>query len=259
MQRVVNAIIWVAIAVVVTLGIFYVAAVWVVTAPFDRARYHAGRAFRHLAVASVKLNPLWHFEIEGQGPPDPRRPYVAVSNHESYADIFLISHFPWEMKWLSKAELFRIPVFGWYMHLGGHVAVERGDPVRALASLRAAAALVRGGTSLIVFPEGTRSRDGRIQPFKKGPFALAMEAGVPVVPVAIAGSARVTPSGFVSVSPGAIRVAVGEPVHPGAFADRLAFLNAVRQRVIELHLRIGGLGGHDGDPAAPRGNPHAPV
>lgn len=165
----------------------------------------------------------------------------------------LVEQLPRIVRFIAKAELFRIPVFGWYLRLGGHVRVDRGDPVQAIRSLRAAAALVRSGTSLIVFPEGTRSCDARVQPFKKGPFALAMEAGVPVVPVAIAGSAAVTPTRRIEVRPGVIRVAMGEPLLPSQFSDRLAFLTAVHERIIDLHLRIGGRGGDRSRPVAGRG------
>ena len=126
MQRILSAWAWVAAVSTVLFGFLYVSAVWLVTAPFDRGRYHAGRAFRQLAVAAVSLNPLWDFETDGEAPADPRHPYVAVSNHESYADIFLISHFPWEMKWLSKDTIFRIPVMGWMMRMAGDIPIKRG-------------------------------------------------------------------------------------------------------------------------------------
>jgi 1-acyl-sn-glycerol-3-phosphate acyltransferase len=177
-------------------------------------------------------------------PPLPVGPLIFASNHESALDIWvLVEMLPRMVRFVAKAELFRIPVFGWYMRLGGHVSVDRRNHVQAVQSLRAAAALVRAGTSLIVFPEGTRSPDGRVQPFKKGPFALAMEAGVPVVPVAVSGSAAATPKGLVAVWPGPIRVAVGEPVEPALYPDRLALLTAVRGRIIDLHRRLGGPGG----------------
>jgi len=112
---------------------------------------------------------------------------------------------------------------------------------------------VRGGTSLLVFAEGTRSRDGRILPFKKGPFVLAAEAGVPVVPVAISGAGRLNPKGIIAVQPGEIRIALGEPVDPAALPDRNALLVEVRRRVIELHRSIGGLGGEEVETVAERG------
>jgi hypothetical protein len=86
---------------------------WLVTAPFDPPSYWTGYLFRKLPVVHQKLNPLWSFHVSGTMPEDPRLPYVVVSNHESFVDILLISHLPWEMKWLSKVELFRLPFLGW--------------------------------------------------------------------------------------------------------------------------------------------------
>ncbi len=187
-------------------------------------------------------------------PPLPPGPLIFASNHESALDIWvLVEKLPRTVRFVAKQELFRIPVFGWYLRLGGHVEVNRSNHVQAVQSLHAAAAKVRAGTSLIVFAEGTRSRDLHIQPFKKGPFALALEAQIPIVPVAVSGSAAVTPRGLIAVQPGTIRMAVGDPVDPARYPDRLALLVAVRDRVIELHRSIGGLGGDPGHPVAGRG------
>ena len=82
--------------------------------------------FRQIPVVVAALNPLWRFRCAGTMPADPRRPYVVVSNHESFVDILLISHLPWEMKWLSKAEMFRVPVLGWMMQLAGDIPIKRG-------------------------------------------------------------------------------------------------------------------------------------
>ena len=173
---------------VVIVGFFYVAAVWLVTAPFDRGRYHAGRAFRQLAVAQVTLNPLWHFETDGEAPPNPRLPYVAVSNHESYADIFLISHFPWEMKWLSKDTIFKIPVMGWMMRMAKDVPIRRGKRESVVSALQGCRDRLGRRVSVMIFPEGTRSRTDELLPFKDGAFRLAIEAGVPILPIAVAGT-----------------------------------------------------------------------
>ncbi len=184
----------------------------------------------------------------------PEGPLIFASNHESALDIWvLLEKLPRTVRFIAKQELFRIPVFGWYMRLGGHVSVDRRNHVQAVQSLHDAARLVRAGTSLIVFPEGTRSRTGQVQPFRKGPFALALEAGVPIVPVAVSGSSEVTPSGLVAVWPGTIRVAVGDPVDPARYSDRLSLLTAVRSRIIELHRSVGGRGGDPGRPVADRG------
>ncbi len=183
----------------------------------------------------------------------PPGPALYASNHESTLDIWLLFRFiPRNVRYVAKQELFRIPLFGWYLTLARFVPVDRGNQAKAVRALRRAAQLVRGGISLVVFPEGTRTADGRVQPFKKGPFVLAIEAGVPVVPVAIVGAAAVTPKRRMEVHPGKIRVAFGAPVDPASFADRTALLREVRRRIIELHRGLGGLGGV-GDDVAARG------
>jgi 1-acyl-sn-glycerol-3-phosphate acyltransferase len=207
--------------------------------PIWFGRYAWSRLGLWLSGASV--------EVVRPIPALPRGPVVFASNHESVLDIWvLFATLPRGFRFIAKQELFRLPVFGWYLSLGGHIPVDRSNRARSIESLRRAGAAVRGGTSLVVFPEGTRSRDGRVHPFKKGPFAVAKEAGVPVIPIAISGSGAVTPSKVIAVHPGAIRVAAGDPVDPGAFPDKEALLAEVRRRIVDLHRSLGGLGGVEG-------------
>ena len=194
MSYLLNAWAWTAAVLSVLFGFIYVALVYVVTAPFDRGRYAAGRAFRQLAVLSVKLNPLWDFHSEGTLA-DPRRPYVAVSNHESYADIFLISHFPWEMKWLSKDTIFKIPVMGWMMSMAGDIRLTRGSRASTVDALAACRDRLAKRVSVMIFPEGTRSEGGELLPFKDGAFRLAIETGVPILPIAVAGTRHMMAKG----------------------------------------------------------------
>jgi len=190
----------------------------------------------------------------------PPGPVVIVSNHESVLDIWvLFCVVERSFRFIAKQELFELPIFGRYMRLGGHIPVDRGNHQRAVASLAKAGDTVRAGTSIVVFPEGTRSRTGRIQAFKKGPFVVAKQAGVPVIPIAISGSGAVTPSHHIAVFPGPIRVVAGDPVDPAQFPDKESLLVEVRRRIVELHQSIGGLGGEESAPrpgaegAAPHG------
>jgi 1-acyl-sn-glycerol-3-phosphate acyltransferase len=188
MSSLLNAWTWVVTVLVVLVGFVVVTLVFLVTAPFDPGRYAAGRAFRLLGVAQVKLNPFWRFRTSGVRIPDPRRPYVAVANHESYADIFLISHLPWEMKWLSKDTIFRIPVMGWMMSMAGDVKLTRGNRTSSTQALAACRDRLAKRVSVMIFPEGTRSRDGELLPFKDGAFRIAVETGAPILPIAVAGT-----------------------------------------------------------------------
>lgn len=186
--------------------------------------------------------------------PVPDGPAIFASNHESALDILaVVTALPRTIRFVAKRELFRLPVFGWHLRLGGHVMVDRADHVQAVASLAAAARKVRAGTSLVVFPEGTRSRDGRVHPFKKGPFVIAVQAGAPVIPVAVSGAGAINPKGRIEVHPGTLHVSIGEAVHPRDFPDRTALLREVRRRVIAMHRETGGLGGDEDDAVAARG------
>jgi 1-acyl-sn-glycerol-3-phosphate acyltransferase len=140
------------------------------TAPFDPGRYATGYLFRRIGPVMASLNPLWRFRYSGIMPQDPRRPFVVVSNHESFADILLISHLPWEMKWLSKAELFRIPVMGWMMWLAGDIPVKRGFGPSAVEAMERCRDVLRKRVSVMIFPEGTRSKTSELLPFKDGAF-----------------------------------------------------------------------------------------
>src|SRR5690606_29321274 len=117
---------------------------------------------------------------------DPRRPYVVVANHESYADIFLISQLPWEMKWLSKVEIMNIPLMGWLMRMAGDIPVRRGSARSRAEALDGIRDRLGKGVSVIVLPEGTRSPTGELLPFRDGAFRIAVELGLPVLPLAVA-------------------------------------------------------------------------
>jgi 1-acyl-sn-glycerol-3-phosphate acyltransferase len=182
------------------------------TWPFDRGNYITGFLFRRIGPAMATLNPLWRFRYSGKMPDDPRRPFVVVSNHESFADILLISHLPWEMKWLSKAELFRIPVMGWMMWLAGDVPVKRGFGPSAVEAMDRCRQVLRNRVSVMIFPEGTRSKTAELLPFKDGAFRLAIEAGVPILPLAVSGTGTALPKHGWRFGRSAAEVRVLEPV-----------------------------------------------
>lgn len=178
---------WVETVLVVILGTPVVALVFALTAPFDKGRYAAGRAFRLVGVTAMRLNGLWNFRVRGTLA-DPRRPYVVIANHESYADVFLISCFPWEMKWLSKDTMFKIPCMGWMMHMAGDIHLVRGDRDSTINAIAQCRDRLAKKVSVMIFPEGTRSKTQEMLPFKDGAFRLAIESGAPILPIAVAGT-----------------------------------------------------------------------
>jgi 1-acyl-sn-glycerol-3-phosphate acyltransferase len=136
---------------------------------------------------------MWDIQVTGDLPADPRRPYVVVCNHQSLADIPVISRLPWEMKWVAKDVLFRLPFAGWMMKLAGDIEVARGDKRSRAEVLVKARRMLDRRCSVMLFPEGTRSRDGQVGTFAHGAFRLAIKAGVPVLPLAIDGTLDALP------------------------------------------------------------------
>jgi 1-acyl-sn-glycerol-3-phosphate acyltransferase len=173
-------------------------------------------------------------EVEGRENMTPGRTYVLASNHQSLFDTpILFAYLPLSFRILYKKSLNRIPFLGWHLFLSGHVGVERENPVKAKESLDHAAARIRSGTSVVVFPEGTRSYDGVMKAFRKGSFRLALLAGTPVVPLSIAESHRVMRRGKVTVHPGKVRLTIGAPIPVDGLdeADAYALSRRVRDAV----------------------------
>lgn len=153
-----------------------------------------GRWMRRLGRTAGRLQWLWDFHIEGEAPADiQKRAYVVVANHESTADPFLLSWLPWDMRWVAKEELFKPPMVGWAMRWGGDIPLRRGDGESVRQTMTECERALAGGISVMMFPEGTRSKDGSLLPFKDGAFRLAIEAKVPVLPLAIAGTHAMRP------------------------------------------------------------------
>lgn len=163
---------------------------------------------------------------------DWRRTYIFMCNHASNLDPpIVIPVMPQRTSVLVKKELFRVPILGWAMRLANLVPVDRRNREAAIASLRSAAEVLRSGISMTIWPEGTRSSDGRLITFKKGPFYLAMESGVPVVPITVVGTHEIWPKGEFAVHPGTATVIFHEPIDPAAYADQDALIDAVRERI----------------------------
>lgn len=179
---------WLVLSVLCVVFTPIVAAIRLVTMPFDTGAYAAGYVFRKLTPFHSALNPLWSFSTSGELPDDMRRPYVAVANHESFVDILLISHLPTEFKWLSKIEIMKIPILGWMMRLARDIPLERGDTTSGRAALDQARERLSHNVSVMIFPEGTRSKTGEMRKFRAGAFKLAIEGQHPILPIAVHGT-----------------------------------------------------------------------
>ncbi len=186
MQRLVSVIIWIA----VSLLILFWLPLLVIIRFFDRdpGLYRTGRMFRRLGLLISRVNPNWKISIEGNTKIDDRQPYVIISNHMSNADIPVISNLPWEMKWVAKKELFALPVLGWMMKLAGDIPVSRGSKRQALMVFKRCKYYLDNKTSVMFFPEGTRSKTGNLTRFASGAFDLAIREKKQILPLVLDGT-----------------------------------------------------------------------
>jgi len=186
-----SILIWIAVAVLIILWLPLLAIVRLFD--FDPSHYQTGRVFRMLGKAITKINPGWKIAISGRMDIDDREPYIIVCNHLSQADIPLISNLPWEMKWVAKKELFDIPVVGWMMKLAGDISVDRRAQNRKEHTFEQSRFYLKNRCSVIFFPEGTRSRNGKLNAFTKGAFELAIKEQIPILPMVIDGTQNTLP------------------------------------------------------------------
>lgn len=245
-RSVLSAVLWFLIFIVVLIWVPLMALIFVATVPFDPGRYTVGRWFRRAAMVCVALNPLWHFRTSGVMIRDPRRPYVVVANHESYADIFLVSHLPWEMKWLSKAEIMKLPLMGWLMRMAGDIAVHRGDSRSRADAMKGIRDRLSKNVSVMVLPEGTRSPTSELLPFRDGAFRVAIELGLPVLPIALAGTRHAMAKGSFRFNRATAEARVLEPIETTGLTmkdvprlrdevrDRIAAARATLQKELGL-------------------------
>jgi 1-acyl-sn-glycerol-3-phosphate acyltransferase len=188
-----------------------------------------------LRVSGVRVH------VEGGENAPAGKPKIFVSNHCSWFDVFALSaSLPGRCRFVAKKELTRIPVFGRAWQVAGHICVDRGDRQSALRSLEEAGNLMRANSSgVIIFPEGTRSPDGNLLPFKKGAFMLALHTGVDIVPIGVSGSGDILRKGGFLVKPGIITIRIGQaiPVADYGFENRDGLMKHVRAEIERLRGR----------------------
>ena len=173
----------------------------------------------------------------------PEGPAVFVSNHVSFVDIWvLVGTLPGTVRFLAKRELLNVPIFGWAMRSAGHIPIDRKNRSAAVDACGEAGMLIREGTSAIVFGEGTRSRTGELLPLKKGAFVLAIQAGVPVIPVFLEGTYEVLPKGTIFLRRRPIQMRIGEPISTAglSYADRDALGARCREALVALRDHVDG-------------------
>jgi 1-acyl-sn-glycerol-3-phosphate acyltransferase len=187
-----------------------------------------------LFVSGIKV------EVEGLTNIDPSKSYVYMSNHRSNFDIpVLLGCLPIQFRWLAKAELFKIPIFGRAMSGAGYVKIDRSNRVSAFKSINQVAAKMKNGVSVMIFPEGTRSEDGDVKPFKKGGFVMAVDTGAPIVPVILRGTRSIMAKGSWRINPGDVTLSIEKPIDTTGYTrdTKEDLIKIVRSVICEVFER----------------------
>jgi 1-acyl-sn-glycerol-3-phosphate acyltransferase len=188
---------------------------------------------------------LFHIRVKTRGADfiDRSKHYIYISNHASAIDIpAVVVGIPDDIRFVLKKELTRIPIWGWALRYGHYIAIDRSKARDAIKSLDEAAERMRNGASVILFAEGTRTRDGRLQPFKRGAFTLAAKAGIPIIPVTINNTYNILPKGSLRVNKGDIELVFGKPIPTSSIEGRegeARLIEQVRQAISETYIEQG--------------------
>ena len=230
MQRVFSILFW-AFLTASSIALFPVAvATWLLTLPFDRRKVVLHRFTCFWGSLYTWCNPAWPVEIDDLHKIRRDETYVMVANHQSLLDILVLFRLFTHFKWVSKIENFRVPCVGWNMSLNGYVKLKRGDRSSVVRMLQTCQRVLAAGNSIMMFPEGTRSPDGRLRAFKSGAFSLAQTARRPILPIVVQGTANALPKrGFVLRGHHRIRITVLDEIPYESFAN---------EPVEELTLRV---------------------
>ncbi len=235
-RRIYSTVFWLFL-VLSSIALFPVAVViWAATVLFDErlAILHQFTCFWGSLYTFV--NPLWPVTITGRDKIEPGKTYVMVANHLSLLDILVLFRIYKHFKWVSKIENFRLPCIGWNMTLNRYIPLRRGDRESVRQMMDACETTLRAGSSIMMFPEGTRSKTGALQPFKPGAFELALRTGLPILPIVLTGTSDALPKkGFVLRGRHPITITVLDPIQPESFRglDAKALTEHTRQIFVE--------------------------
>ena len=216
------------------LSVSLISLLFLIAIPFDQNRkfvYFCGRLWGKFQIFNANVS----VTIKGIENIADDRAQILMPNHQSYFDIFTIITFPVPIRWMAKKEILKIPIFGWVFSRANPISVDRKEKNFSLRTLNATAEMIKDGNPVVIFPEGTRSPDGKLLPFKKGGFILAIKSQVPVVPITIKGSSEIMPKGSFWVRPGKIEIIIDKPIETAGYTikDRKALTSEVYQTIAE--------------------------
>jgi len=210
--------VWVSSLIFVMIGFPVALLLWLLSLLFDRRRLMNNRWMVIQGIILTKMNFFWKVIVEGKEKIDQKQAYVIVPNHQSMLDIVFFNMLHHRLRWISKIEVFKIPVLGWEMRMVKYIELERGNKHSVIRMMEKCISSLREGISIVIFPEGTRSLTGAIGRFKTGAFQLAIKTDKPLLPVLIDGTGDVLPkNGLTFRINKVIRIKVLDPIFPGQF------------------------------------------
>jgi 1-acyl-sn-glycerol-3-phosphate acyltransferase len=196
--------------IVITFILSTLTVVFGIFGPYSKIIYYIAKTWTNsiLFSAGVKL------KIEGLEKIDKSKSYIFIGNHQSHFDVLSVfSALPLTVRFMAKKELFNIPVFGWALYASGTIRIDRTNRSRAIESMNKALDRIKKGVSVVIFPEGTRSEDGKIREFKKGGFVLAIKGDIPIIPISISGSRFILRKHSNRINAGDIKIVISDPIH----------------------------------------------
>ena len=217
------------------------AAIWIITIWWDKRLWLLHRYSCLWAMFYIWANPLWRIDLQGKENIVKGQTYIIISNHQCAFDIVLLYKLWMHFKWVAKREIFRIPVIGWNLWLNKHIAIDRTSVRGARKMLLEAQKNLQMGSSVLIFPEGTRSTDGTIKRFKDGAFVLAKKTNLPILPIVIEGSMEVFPKkGYILKASQRFTMRVLKPIEPAKFASKSVeeLTKEVNQMYVDMHKGI---------------------
>ncbi len=207
--------------------------IWFIAYPFDekRSAFHWWMIGHGIILS--RIMPFWRIRIEGRDNYRKGKTYLIISNHQSILDILILNCLRYRFRWISKIENTRVPVLGWYLRMAKYITIDRGNPDSKEVMMQKSINSLRQGISIMIFPEGTRSLNNEIGPFKPGAFQLAIMADKPILPVIVDGTGEALPKRGLVFTPGhTLSIKVLDPVYPGSFGTADPEELSVKMRAI---------------------------
>jgi 1-acyl-sn-glycerol-3-phosphate acyltransferase len=218
MELIKSAWVWLSSIIFITLALPVAFILWLIAIPFDKRRLMNNRWMVIQGIVLTKMSPFWKVVVDGREKIDQNQAYVIVPNHQSMLDIVFFNMLHHRLRWVSKIEVFKIPIVGWEMRMVKYIELVRGNKASVVRMMESCVESLQDGISVVIFPEGTRSLTGAIGKFKAGAFQIAVKTDKPLLPVLIDGTGDILPKkGFLFGSRIVVRIRVLDPIFPGNF------------------------------------------